>query len=281
MTDALTQLVVWLNVAANGLGRVLLAPVGVLPGWLSATLIALASGVFFLFIFKYTSDQRAIKRVRDDISANLLALKLFKDSALVALRCQGRVLGSACRLLPLTMVPIIVMIVPVSLLLGQLSLWYEARPLRDGEEAVVTLRLHGEPVSAWPEVSLQAAPFVAVSIGPVRINSRREICWNIQARQNGYHRLVFHVDGQTVDKELAIGDGFMRVSVRRPGWQWSDALTHPAETPFSPQSPVQSIAIDYPERSSWTSGTGSWVIYWFVGSMVSGFCFRRLLKVNI
>ena len=55
---------------ANHLGRFLLAPVGVLPGWLSATLVAGLTGVLLLAVFKYTSNQRAIQRVRNDINGN-------------------------------------------------------------------------------------------------------------------------------------------------------------------------------------------------------------------
>jgi hypothetical protein len=279
--DALTQLVVWLNVAANALGRVVLAPIGALPGWLSATAVAAATGVILLLVFKYTSSQRAIKRVRDDISADLLALKLFKDSASVALRSQGRIFAGALALLALAVVPVLVMAVPVSLLLGQLSLWYESRPLRVGEEAVVTLRLDGDAARAWPDVCLEPMEAIEGTIGPVRVLSKREVCWGIKARESGYHRLVFRVDGQPADKELAVGDGFMRVSVRRPGWHWSEALMHPAEPPFGPDSRVRSIDIDYPARASWTSGTGLWVLYWFVTSLVAGFCFRRLLNVHV
>jgi len=72
----------------------------------------------------------------------------------------------------------------------------------------------------------------------------------------------------------------MRVSTLRPGWRWSDTLLHPSEKPFGPDSPIQSIEIDYPKRSSWTSGSDSWVIYWFAVSMVAALCFRRLLNVN-
>ncbi len=79
MTGVLAQTAAWLNSAANGLGRWLLAPTSVLPGWLSATTAAAVTGVLLLAVFKYTSNQRAIKRVRDDINAHLLALKLFKD----------------------------------------------------------------------------------------------------------------------------------------------------------------------------------------------------------
>jgi hypothetical protein len=279
--DVPSQVVVWLNAVANALGRWLLAPIGVMPGWLSATLVGAVTGVLFLAIFKYTSNQRAIKRVKDDIKANLLALKLFKDSASVALRAQGRIFLGAFQLLVLALVPMLVMVVPVLLILGQLALWYQARPLQVGEDAVVTLKLNGDAESSWPDMRLEPTPAVETTIGPVRVRSQREICWNIQARAGGYHCLLFHVGDQTGDKELAIGDGFMRVSTLRPGWRWSDVLLNPWEKPFGRDSPIESIAIDYPKRSSWTSGTNSWVIYWFVVSMVAGLCFRRLLNVNI
>jgi hypothetical protein len=277
----LTQLVVWLNAVANALGEWLLVPIGVLPGWLSATLVAAVTGVLLLLVFKYTSDQPAIKRVRDDINANLLALKLFKESAAVALRAQGRIFLGAGRLFVLALVPIAVMAVPVTLVLGQLSLWYQQRPLRVGEEAVVTLRLGGEAGSALPAVRLESTDAMETTIGPVRVLSKREVCWNIVARTNGSHHLAFQVGDQVVEKELAIGNGFMRVSAQRPGWVWSDVLLYPWEKPFGPDSPVRSIAITYPSRSSWTSGTDWWVVYWFVMALVVGFCFRRVLNVNV
>lgn len=279
--DVLTRLTVWLNAAANAVGLWVLAPLGVLPGWLSATLVAAVTGVLLLVVFKYTSNQRAIKRVRDDINANLLALKLFKDSPLVALLAQGRILTAAVRLMVLALMPMAVMAVPVTLVLGQLSLWYQQRPLQLGEEAVLTMKLAGDAEAPWPEVHLEPSDAVTTTLGPVRVRSKREVCWNLKAHARGHHPLAFRVGDQTLQKELAVGDGFMRVSVRRPGWDWSDALLYPAEQPFGPAAPVQWIEIDYPPRSSWTCGSDWWMIYWFAVSMVAAFCFRRVLNVNV
>jgi hypothetical protein len=279
--DVLARLVMWLNSLANALGRWGLRYIGVLPGWLSATLVAAVTGVLLLLVFKYTSNQRAIKRVRADTMASLLALKLFKDSAVVALRAQGRILRGAWWLLVFALIPMLVMVVPVLLILGQLALWYQARPLHVGEEAVITLKLNGAVGAPWPKVRLEPTEAFQILIGPVRIQSQREMCWNIKARENGAHRLTFQVAGQTIEKELAIGDGFMRVSTKRPGWSWSDELLHPAEAPFRPDSPVQSIDIAYSKRASWTSGSDKWVIYWFAVSMVSALAFRRFLNVNV
>jgi hypothetical protein len=275
-----TDIVVWLNAAANGLGQ-LLAPIGWMPGWLSATLVAVVTGVGMLAVFKYTSNQRAIKRARQSIRANLLAIKLFKDNVAVGLRAQAGVLGGAFRLLALALVPMAVMLVPMTLLLGQLALWYQSRPLRVGEEAVVTLTLGGAADAPWPAVALAPTDTAESTIGPVRVLSKREVCWNVRAIQPGENRLTFRVGEQTVDKEVAVGDGFMRVSAKRPPADWSEALLHPHERPFPADSPVRAIEIAYPERSSWTSGTDYWVAYWFIVSLVAGFCFRRVLNVNL
>ena len=277
----LTQIIVWLNALANAVGGFLFAPVGLLAGWLSATLAAIVTGVILLVLFKHTSNQKAIKRVRADIKANLLALKLFKDSAAVAVRSQGRILIAAFWLMVYAIVPILVMSVPVLLVLCQLGLWYQARPLRVHEDGVVTLKLHNTAEASWPDVRLEPTDALRIKTGPVRIQSKREICWDIEAITEGYHDLVFQVGDQRYDKEFAVGDGFMRVSGLRPSWQLTDVLLNPAEKPFRPDSPVQSIEIAYPKRDGWTSGTDKWVYYWFIVSMVSALCFRGVFKVNI
>lgn len=281
MTDALAQAALWLNTVANALGRFLLAPIGALPGWFSATVISAVTGVLLLAVFKYTSNQRAIKRVRDDINAHLLALKLFKESAWVSLKAQGRILLGACRLFVLAIVPILVMALPVILLMAQLALWYQARPLKLGEEAIVVLDLNGASGSSGPAVSLRPTDSIEVITGPVRVQSKREVCWNVKPKKPGSHRLEFEIGGQVYSKEIAAGEGFMRVSRLRPGWDWSSILLNPWEPPLRPDDPVRSIEIEYPDRSSWTCGTDSWVIYWFVVSMIAALCFRRVLNVAV
>jgi uncharacterized membrane protein (DUF106 family) len=215
-------------------------------------IISAVTGVLLLIIFKYTSNQKAIGRARDDIKAHMLALKLFKDSLVVTLKAQGRVFKGAFLLLFHAIVPMLVMIVPVSLLLGQMSLWYQSRPLRGGEEALVVMALNGDMESAWPEVSIKSTGGAEVTTGPVQVLSERQIYWKIKAVEDGYSEIDFGVDGQ-----------------------------HPWERPFGPDSAVKSISIDYPERLSRTSGTDWWIGYFFVVSMVFAFIFKPFLKVRI
>lgn len=240
-----------------------------------------------LIAFKYTSDQKAIKQVRNGIKSELLALSLFKDSIAVSLGSQWRIIKGALKLILLSLIPIGCMIIPVTLLLGQLSLWWQVRPLHIGEEVVVTLALQGTTRSEWPKIELTSTPGMEVTSGPFRVFSRREVCWELRAHTAGCHQLVFEVDGRKIEKEIAIGDGPMQVSVSRPEWNWSEILLHPAELPFGPDDAVKSIAVQYSQDTIWATGRyssfvfHSWIVFWFLGSSIAAFCFSGVLKVHL
>lgn len=276
-----TQIIVWLNLAATHIARVALAPIAWLPGWLSLSLIAVVTGLLMLWVFKHTSNQPAIRRTRNQIKANLLSLTLFKDSLAVSLRAQGRILLNAARLIGLSFVPMLVMALPMSLLLGQLSVWYQARPLPVGAETVVTAHFRAGDLDPTAEAMLESSPAFDLRAGPVRVKGKQLVCWRIQAMQPGLHALTVTVRDQPFTKELAIGDGFLPVSVVRPRWNWLDALLHPRERPFTPGSDVQTIEIAYPERTSSVAGTDWWLWYCFGVSLAAAFAVRPLLRVAV
>jgi hypothetical protein len=130
-------------------------------------------------------------------------------------------------------------------------------------------------------VSIEPISEVDVTMGPIRVFSTREVHWKIRAGRDGYHQITFSLDDRKVSKELAIGNGFMRVSAVRPGWNWTDILLYPWEKPFHPDAIVQSISIEYPERISKTSGTDWWIVYFFLVSLVFALIFKPGLKVRI
>jgi hypothetical protein len=277
----LTQILVWLNVPINFLGGIILSPIAAMPGWLSNTIISAIAGILLMIMFKHTSNQAAIGRVKDTISANLLALKLFRDSLIVTLKSQGQIFKASFLLLVFSIVPMLVMIVPVTLLLGQMGLWYQYRPLKIGEEAIVTLKLNSNVESAWPTVNINPNPAFEVIAGPVHILDRRELNWKIKTINTDYTDMVFQIDGREFKKQLAVGVTFMRLSTIRPAWRFSEILLNPLEKPFAPDSLVQSISIEYPQRISFTSGTDWWVIYFFAASMIFAFLLKPFLKVKI
>jgi hypothetical protein len=281
VSDFGIRLTILLNQLANSIGQLLLSPIGLLPEYAGAVLVATVTGILMLIGFKYSSPQSTIKKIRNGIKAELLALSLFKDSVTVNLISQIKIVLGAVQSILVSLIPIACMIVPVTLVLGQLSLWWQVRPLHVDEEAVITVNLAGNEDSSWPSVNLHPSSSIASTLGPVRIRSKRAICWNIVAKEPGYHRILFDVDGQEIEKQFVIGNSPMRVSIRRPEWKWTDIVLHPAEAPFLPQSPVKSIEIQYPSTSSWIAGSNSWLAFWFIGSTITAFCLRGVFNVNL
>jgi uncharacterized membrane protein (DUF106 family) len=280
MSAPMADLLQILNDVANTCGKLAAAPVAWLPGWLSLTIVSIVTGFVMLIAFKYTSHQTAVRRARNQIKANLLALSLFQDNLLVSFRSQLKILRGAIQLLLLAIVPMLVMIVPMCLMLGQLALWYQARPLAVGEDAVLTVTLR-EPKANLPHVQLVSTTSAQATLGPVRIPSRGEICWNVRGLQAGYHQLTVQLDKEQLQKELAVGKRPMRVSRRRPPREWSEMFLNPAERPLPEHSIAQSIDIDYAARNGWITGSGWWLVYWFGVSMLAAFAFRPWLKVHI
>lgn len=276
MNDLLAKLICALNVPANWVGRHVLSFIGTMPGWLSNTIISAVTGTMLLVIFKYTSNQQAIAKVRDDIKASMLALKLFKDSFPVTLKSCFGAFGGAFRLLFHSIRPMLVMIVPVCLLIAQLAQWYQARPLRVGEEVLVTVS-----ASDINNIDIVRGEMLEVVSGPVRIPSNGQVVWQIKTVEPGLALLKFDCAGVWVEKEVVIGDGFQRVSSLRPGWKWTAIFANPSEKPLYPDSILRSIAIDYPPRSSWTSGTDYWLIYFFIASMLFALLLKPFVKVRI
>ncbi len=287
MMNLLAELFSLINLITNAVLGPALSIIAVLPGWLSNTIISAVTGVLLLIIFKYTSNQRAIGRVRDNIKANMLALRLFKDEIAVTLQSQGRVFRGAFGLLYHSIRPMLVMILPVSLLLAQMGLWYQFRPLLPGEETLVTMKLtrpelgRRADANPMPEAEIIPHPGIDVTIGPVRVPTKNEIYWKIKLNSKDVHQLVFQLENQTFEKQIAVGEGFVRISAVRPGLNWSDIILHPVEKPFTSKSPVHSISVDYPDRPSWTSGTDWWLVYFFIASMLFALLFKPFLKVRI
>ena len=238
-------------------------------------------GVVFLLIYKYTSNQTAIGKVKDNIKAQMLAMKLFKDSVSVTLQAQGKIFKYAFLLLFYSIRPMAVMIIPVLLILAQMALWYQAKPLSVGQESVITMELNNTEGSPMPDVSIVPSDALTITTGPVRVFSKGRLYFKIKPEQNGLHKLTFTAGKETVEKELAVGESFMPVSVKRPGQNWSQILLNPSEKPFAKDSIVKSISIEYPQRPSKTSGTNWWVVYFFICSMIVAFIFKPFLNVNL
>jgi hypothetical protein len=273
----LSPLLSVLNPICTAIGDVIYAAVDPLPVWLGLTILSVLAGILALIVFRYTSNQKAIGRALDDIKANLLALKLYKDQLRVTFQAQGRLLWAIVRLQRYMLTPFLVMLGPMLLGLAQMGLRHQWRPLEAGEQTLVTLEFRDETAN-HPDVQLEPSAGLLVEVGPVPGGDR--LVWRVRGGAPGRHRLKLRVADDVIEKELVVGSNFQRVSAARVGHDWTAQLFHPAERALPRKSALKSIEVQYAGVDSWIYGANWWLLYFFVISMLTALVFKPLFKVR-
>jgi len=256
-----------LNHFLTSVGDLLLAPfrnfaaVG-LVFWSAVT------GVLMTYVFGKTSNQRALRKAADGIRAQLLAVKLFKEDLFVTFRCQITLLKFTGMRLLHSLAPMIVMIVPLLVVMTQLAMRYEYRPLLGGERAVVAMHVKPDRWKEVRDVKLSRGDRFIVETDALRDERNSTIYWRIRADGFEPDRLQWQLKGvppgiDSLVKELPLSatDGWLLLANRvRPGAPFWDRLLNPAEPGIPAASPVSSIDIQLRPRDTLIFG---WNIPWW------------------
>ncbi len=265
LNPILSPLLAFLNPMCTWIGDILYSVLSPFPAWAGLMVISALTGVVMLIAFRHTSNQKAIGKVKDDIKANLLALKLYKDELRVTFLSQVRLLWAILRLQRYVLTPVLLMALPMLLVLAQMGIRYQWRPLRSGERTLIKMQ-SAPGAGKSVNVSLEPHTGLVVEAGPVPGGDL--MVWRIRGGTPGRHTLQFHAAGETIEKELVVSDLFERVSAVRPGGRWTEQLFHPVERRLATKSAVRSIEIVYPNVQSWVYGADYWVVTFFIVSMI-------------
>ena len=253
---------------------------GLNPIW-AMIVISLLTGLLMLWIFGKVSNQEAIRRIKDKIRGNLIAVRLYQNDIRVVLRVQARILRDTLTYMKYSVVPMLVIIVPVVFIIIQLNLRFSVRALQPGEQTLVKIKLR-DASALHEEVVLEAPEGVKVETPGVRIEAEREVSWRIRAEQPGFYRIVIRTGNESVEKELIVGSGWGAVSALRTGKSLSEMLLYPGEAPIHPFSVIQSVQVNYPSLSMPIFGWNiHWLILFFVLSVVFGFAFKGVFGVQV
>ena len=271
------------NSAFGKLFDILFLPFRSMSPWIGMILISFLTGLLMLFVFKWTSNQQGIQKVKNKIKAHLLELRLFKDSLGQSLRSQGNILKCNLRYISYSFKPMLVMIVPLILILVQLNFWFGYESLRPNESAILKITLADDQNPLETQITVQPSSGLVMETPPLRIEESHEINWRFVATQEGIQRFDVTIDGTTVSKRVSVAQKpLSKISPLKPGKKILDQVLYPTEAPVDSRLPIQKIEIQYPSKNMNLLGWGiHWIIVYFVLSIVFGFAFKGVFKVQI
>jgi uncharacterized membrane protein (DUF106 family) len=242
--------------------------------------LSIVIGLLMVVLFGYTSNQKAIGVAKDQLKAHLLAVRLFQDQLHVVVGSYGRILRGTARYLKLAFIPLLYVIIPITLLIVQVDRYLGSTAIAKGAPFLVTVRV--SHANALNEISLELPPQITMTAPAVHVPAEREIVWRLAASQEGAYEVKLVGTGESVTKTVQVASGLARVSpVRLRGQFWERLLTS-SESAVPESSPVESIAVNYPERTIGIAGYEmNWIWLFFILSLVAGFIFKELLGIQV
>jgi uncharacterized membrane protein (DUF106 family) len=250
--------------------------------------LSLVVGLLMVVLFGYTSDQKAIGVAKDQLKAHLLAVRLYRDQIPVVMGSYGKILRGTGRYLKLAFKPLLYVIIPITLLTVQVDRYLGSSPIASNAPLLMTVHLShsakaensaGEVAS---NVAIELPPEIAMTAPAVHIAVEDEIVWRLSGSKPGRYEVKIMAGGETVAKTVCIGSGLPRISTVRMRGHWWERMFSSAEPSLPENGPIESIAINYPDRNIEVAGYGmNWIWLFFILSMLAGFIFKELLGIQI
>jgi len=243
-------------------------------------LLSIVIGFLMVVVFRYTSDQKAIRVAKDHLKAHLLAVQLFQDQLQVVLISYWRIVRSTGNYLRLAFMPVLYVSIPLIFLMVQVDRYLGYSPIAIGQPFLVKARLVDS--NALDQASLRLPSGLSLTAPPVHVPAENEIVWRVVPQESGKRDLQIDVGSDSLLKSLEVSGGIRRISPNRLKDNWWERTFVSGEDALPSNSPVQSISINYPERTiafAWLEW--NWIWLFFVLSLIFGFLFKTVLRIEI
>jgi hypothetical protein len=243
-------------------------------------LLSLIIGLLMVVVFRYTSNQKAIRIAKDHLKAHLLAVRLFQDQIQVVLISYWRIVRSTGSYLRLAFMPLLYVSIPLIFLMVQVDGYLGYAPIEIGQAFLVKVNLKDS--TALDQATLRLPPGLSLTAPAVHVPVRNEIIWRVAAETSGRRDLNVEAGSQSFSKSVEVSGGVGRISPVRLADKWWERIFVSAEAELPGNSAIQSIAVNYPARTiafAWLEW--SWIWLFFVLSLIFGFLFKTILRIEI
>ncbi len=268
-----------LKAMLNRLTDTIVGPLG--GGWPGMVAMSLLTAVVILLIFKVTANGDRTTRLKNRAVGRLLEMAVYADSPAVTLSALGRVLRANLNYAASLWLPLILSLIPLSLLTIQVGEWYAHRPLRPGETAVLTAWLTGATPVMQTDVHADGSGGVVVETEGVRAAADNTVTWRIRAGATPGSVNLLTAGGAAV-KRVPVGTGAARASPARTARSWRQQALAPSEAPLPPDLPFVRIALELPKSPLSLAGRGvNWLVAFFGLSLVFALLLKRPFRVAV
>jgi hypothetical protein len=242
--------------------------------------LSIITGLVMIVLFGYLSDQKAVRVAKDQLRAQLLAVRLFQDQPQVVLRAYGRILTGTGRYLRVSFKPLAVIILPMIALLIYGDRYLGSLPFQTNQLILLKARL--DKPESLDNISLRLPTGLAESAPAVHIADSNEVDWRLVASSEGNYTVNVLAEGQELSKQVVVSNNLTHLSQCRLRSHFWERLLDCAEPALPANAPVRLLAVNYPTRDidlgPWAT---NWLVVFFVVSLAAALLFKFILGIEI
>jgi hypothetical protein len=239
---------------------ILLYPFSFINEFWGILFLSLLMSFVVLWVYKWVSSPRLIRGAKDKIKANIMAIRLYKDSGKDIILSFLKSLLYTFKYFGLNFMPLLIIIPILFPLFVQMDIRYGIQPFRVGDEIVVKARLNKDIRGL--DIQLLDDEHYKPVMNPVFIRALKEADWKLEALQPGAIQAKIKVGDRIYDKSVWIGksrDAISNLKLRESSWEH---FISPAERRLPDNGDVDSIYIKHPGREITFAGiTTHWLVY--------------------
>lgn len=171
------------------------------PPLLAVIFVSFVISLVSLLVTKFTTDQTEMKRLKDELDANQKKMKTLRDDPGKMMEIQKQTMATHAQYFRKSMIPTLVMLIPLGLLFNWMGAHFGHEPLNAGEEFLLRAIAQEEVTG---NVSLTAEG-LNVTSNAVQQWSNGEAVFRLSG-PNGDYLAEFSSNNASVQKSIIVAD---------------------------------------------------------------------------
>lgn len=176
------------------------APLLTLPTIIAVVILSLLISLLTTLIYKYATDQKLMKDLKDEIKTLQDEAKLLKDKPEQAMEVQKRAMETNMKYMSHSMRPTLITFLPIILLFGWMTANFAFEQIMPQQEFSITTTFQ-EKING--NITVQVPTEVTLTGKPTREITNGETIFTMKSTE-GLHTIKFLTNGKEYEKQVLV-----------------------------------------------------------------------------
>lgn len=175
----------------------------------AVAILAISVGVSFVttVIYKYTTNQKLLKEIKDDVKRMQAEARSSKEPGRAA-QLQKEMMKRSMQQFSSSTKSMLITLVPLFLLFGWMSANLAYEPIKPGEEFTATVNFAKPGPAAGSNTTLSASPGLEILSAATQDAKGSTVTWRLKGGEEGSHKLTYSFGNETYALAVLVTEKF-------------------------------------------------------------------------